>query len=167
MKLHGADLWKSDLHSSIVTLTPLVAGDVSYRYSLDLSDAATYPLLRRISAIKEYNTALTGQEITFKELDADRVLDSYAIEDVNYWYRAGSAVQLRCNKSLTQLDVLYYKYPDINATVWDSWIARDFPDAVVEEALAQIYKVIGKDSESSRLAACFEENLQILRITQI
>lgn len=168
MKAHSADFWKNDLTVAFVTMPVLSTnGDVSFRYSLDLTATATYPLYRKISHIKEYNIPLTGQEIQFKELDMDRLLDNYLLEDINYFSQAGMQVSLRCNKVLGQLAVGYWKYPDINQTTYTSWIADQYRDMIIEEACASIYKAIGKDNEYQRLAQNFAENLHMLQMTQL
>lgn len=168
MKCHLADLWKNDI---VTTLYPLpVVGDAAsldFRYSIDLTQSATFPYYRRVSSIDEYNSPPTGLEQHYKELDNDRILDAYQMEQINYWYQAGQQIQLRANKSLTTLAVDYWRYPDITALNYTSWIADQFRDAIVEEACANVFATIGKDSEAQRYAAKFAENLQLLRTSEI
>ena len=174
MKFHLADMWKNDLATAIITLPVLSPiGDVSFRYSLDLTQTSDYPLMRKVSEIVEYNTVPTGYETHFKELDADRIMDHYMLEEINYWYQVGRQVSLRCNKLLTQLKVIYYRYPDVTTAVFNSWVAEQFPDFIVCEAAAQIFATIGKDTEAARYASMFtgpdgnSGNLQLLRISEI
>lgn len=168
MKAHLRDFWKSDLTRAIITL-PVVTpgGDTSYRYSLDLTDVGNYPFLRKVSYIKEHSTTLTGREIQLKQLDHDRLLDSYLVEDINYWAQMAKQVEIRCSKVLNQIAVGYYRYPDITATIYDSWIAAEFPDLIVEEAVAKIFATIGKDQEAARHASYFEENIHAITMAQI
>lgn len=167
MKCHLADLWKNDLATALVPMPVLDGALVSFRYSLDLTQAATFPLIRRVSSIDEYNIVPTGYEVHFKELDNDRILDSYLLEEINYWYQAGRQVSLRANKSLAYLAVDYWKFPDITTTNYTSWIADQFPDMILEEACASVFSSCGKDSESQRYAARFQENLAMLRTSEI
>lgn len=167
MKCHLADFWKNDLVEISYTVPVLTVPAVSYRYALDLTDVTIFPLYRKISHIKEYNNPLTGQEIQFKELDADRLLDNYKLEDINCYYQAGQQVQLRANKFLTTLNIGYYKYPNVVPATYNSWIAVQYPDAVIDEAVAQIYRIIGKDQEAARLSALFGENIHYLTMTQV
>lgn len=167
MKAHCADFWKNDLTERVVAVTPLIAADTSFRYNFDLTDRVQYPLYRKMNYIKEYNATPPGQELQFKEKDADSLLDSYSLEGINQWYQAGMQVSLRVNKSLSNVKIGYWKYPNVISTAYDSWIAQQAPDIIVEEACAQIFKVIGKDSEHQRLAANFMENLHMLTMTQV
>jgi len=168
MKFHQADGWKNDIITSLIPLPVTTSGDsFSYRYTLDLTQAGSLPYFRKISSIDEYNNPLIGNEYHFKELDNDRIFDDYMLEDINYYYRAGQAIQLRVNKQLTTLSVDYWRYPDVTPTGYTSWIAQQFPDAIVCEATATIFAAIGKSDEAQRYAAMFAENLAMLRMTEI
>lgn len=166
MKFHQADLWKNDLRSASVDL-PVLAVTDDYRYTFDFSDPATYPLWRRTAMIKELNNPLSGVETNYKELDADRLLDSYRVEDIDYWYQAGQQGSLRSSKVLSAVEVTYYKYPNVTAAGYDSWIAQQFPDAIIEEAVSNVFRVIGKDAEARMLASNFADNLHFLTISQV
>lgn len=168
MKAHTADLWKNDL-TIVYPVTPIEVADTSYtyRYYLDLTNTAVFPQYRKVSDIKEYNNPLTGYELQFDEKDVDRILDQYLLEDVNYWYQAGRQVQIRSTKALVGIQVAYWQYPIVDPTLYNSWIANDFPDIIEEEACAQLYRVIGKLEEAARLAMNFMDNFHILQATQI
>jgi hypothetical protein len=166
MKAHLADLWKNDLVVVYPSIPAMVANTAySYRLSLDLTDATTFPLLRRICTIKEFNNPLTGYELQFKEVEPDNILDEYLVERVNYWYQAGRQIQLRTTKALAGLQVDYWKFPNVIPAQYDSWIAAQFPDLIVEEACAQIYRIIGKLDEATKLAANWVDNLSYLQST--
>jgi hypothetical protein len=167
MKFHLAETWPADLAIITPTVPGVVGTDTSVRYTLDLTDTATYPRFRKIAYIKEYNNPLTGSEIQFNPLDIDRVLDGYGLEEVNYYSQAGQSVSIRATKLMTQLTVGYYKYPDIIAATYTSWISDQFPDAIVEEAAAAVFKTIGKDSEYQRYSQAFNDNLHMLQIGQL
>lgn len=168
MKAHMADSWKNDLTTVIVTLPVLSpVNATSFRYQFDLNDSVQYPLFKRISQVKEYNPVATGQEIQFKELDADRLLDDYQLEDINYWYQVGKVCNLRCNKVLSYLAVGYWKYPNTVPAQYTSWIASEFPDIIIEEAASYVFKAVGKDTEYVRFRDTWEENIALLRAAHI
>jgi hypothetical protein len=174
LKYHLSDLWKNDLTTSTVTLPVINSGtDLSFRYALDLTDSATYPLVKRVSSIKEYNAIPTGREIQFDEYDSDNILTDYRVERLNYWYQMGRQVTLRANKILVQLAVQYWKYPDVTAASYNSWIADQFPDAISCEAASSVFATVGKVDEAARYAQMFNGpdgisgNLGLLRISEI
>jgi hypothetical protein len=168
MKFHMADFWVNDLATVPVTLPVLPTdGSVSFRYTLDLTDAGTYPRLRKLAQIKEYNTVLTGQEIKFARKESDMIQDAYLLEDINYWAQTGRSVAIRSNKVLVQIAVDYYKYPNVVPANYDSWIADQFDMAVIEEAASNIFSIIGKDAEAKRLGDRFGENLHMITMAQV
>lgn len=174
MKAHQADMWKNDISTTLIALPVLPLGaQLSFRYAVDLTNTANFPLFRKVSSIDEYNNPLTGQELHFKELDSDRILDDYATEEVNYWYQMGKQVNLRANKNLTYLSVDYYHYPNILPAAYTSWIAQEFPDIIVCEAAANIFRTIGKDSEARSYGDMFvgtdgeSGHLHMLRMSEI
>lgn len=167
MKAHLKDFWADDLTQTLVTLPVLSpVGDVSFRYTIDLTDIGLFPLLRKVAYVKEYNSPLTGQEIQFKQLDPDNLLDNYLLEEINYWTQISRQATLRCNKTLAQVAVGFYRYPNVDITVYDSWIAAQFPDIIVEEATAKVLATIGKDSEAARYANNFEDNIHAVTMAQ-
>jgi hypothetical protein len=167
MKFHMAELWKNDIVQVYPLVTVGVGDTYSYRYSLTLSDAVVFPLFRRVAFIKEYNATPLGYELDFKELDMASLLDDYQLEKVDYWTQAGMGATIRSSKALTQLRVGYYKYPNVIPTTFESWIASQFPDAIIEEAIGSIFSSIGKMDEARDYKSRFLENLHMLQITQI
>jgi hypothetical protein len=174
LKYHLSDLWKNDLTTSTVTLPVINSGtDLSFRYALDLTDSVAYPLVKRISSIKEYNAIPTGREIQFEEYDSDNILTDYRVERLNYWYQMGRQVTLRANKILVQLAVQYWKYPNVTTASYNSWIADQFPDFISCEAASSVFATIGKVDEAARYAQMFNGpdgisgNLGLLRISEI
>lgn len=179
MRYHSADLWKNDISIVIPNLITISQDSnnifPSFRYQLDLTDAITYPLYRKVQFIRgiSFNVdPLTGmtisdQPIDYKELDADRILDDYKIESINYWYQAGQVVNLRCSGNIQNATMGYWQFPNIVPATYNSWIAQQFPDMIITEATAYIYRIIGKTAEAQVLAQEFPENLWMLQQTQI
>lgn len=163
LKLHNKDLWEKDLKEVIVTLTP----STLFRYSLDLTDAGTYPRIKKIKSIREYNAIPTGRELKLEKHDSDDIFDDYQIERVNYFYLAGLAANLVVVSALTQIKVGYYQYPDITELTYSSWIANELPDYIAEEAARSLFKLIGKDEEFQKFEAICKENETALTMTQI
>jgi len=174
LKYHLADLWKNDLTTSLITVPVIVAGsDMSYRYALDLTQSAQFPLFRKMSNIVEYNALPTGLEYKFKEYDADNILDDYRVERLNYWYQMGKQVTLRCDKILVQLAAQYWAFPNVVPATYNSWIADENPDFISSEAAAHVFAAVGKADEAARFAQMFlgpdgnSGNLALLRISEI
>jgi hypothetical protein len=68
------------------------------------------------------------------------------------------------------LDFGYYQYPELPAQSSGeitSWIADQYPDCIIEEAAGTVFKMIGKDDEHNRYQVLFQENITILRTTDV
>ena len=144
MKCHLADEFRQDLQIAIVT----VPVQTDFHYLLDLTNTVTYPNMRRVSYIKEYNNPIVGNEIQFKKLHFSNLLDEYKLEKANYWYQAGMAVTIGSYKQLVQVSVAYFTYPNTATATYSSWIADQFPDAIINEAASTIFKTVGKSDEA-------------------
>lgn len=183
-KLHGADFWTRDLiRKRVVTGTDLIQPDPnSGRYTLDIQELAqfrkvaslTYPL--DVPLVPEtipplYDTRYGGQFAReFKELAANDLIDSWRSEKENYFCIIGNEIHVRASWKVTQLDLTYWQWPVITSNLeaqLGSWIASEYPDAIVEEACAAVFKMIGKDDEHGRFSALFAENLAIIRGTDV
>jgi hypothetical protein len=165
LKMHSLDYFTQDRVSNIITITPAMQASIlDNRYAIDLSPAGgNTTRYRAISFIREYNNPLTGQEIQFLKLEPDSIFNEYNLERQNYYYIAGSSAQLRSNKVLTQVTLAYYQYPDVNSTTYTSWIAAQFPYAIIEEAARAIFKMIGKDEEAQTYQEATAENIAMLQ----
>ena len=159
MKCHLADDFRQDLQIAIVT----VPVQTDFHYLLDLTNTVTYPNMRRVSYIKEYNNPIVGNEIQFRKLHFSNLLDEYKLEKTNYWYQAGMAVTIGSFKQLTQVSVAYFTYPNTATATYSSWIADQFPDAIIQEAASTIFKTVGKSDEAKLYQQYFAENLQFIR----
>ena len=167
LKFHSADTFKRDLFTQRIQTalhTPLLPDE--FRWVISLSE---FPRFRRPKIL---HTPISGSVVIFKEVAADNLFDAYSGERQNYFFIAGSAITIRSQTAQPYLDFTYYRYPLVpplssTAAPIDSWIAEQFPDAIVEEAAGAVFKMIGKDEEFSRYQTLFQENLSLLRQTDL
>lgn len=182
-KIHGADLFKRDLKVQRLTMADYTPLDPNqYRWAIELS---TFERFRRPKLI-QYPPSLAyplnipapiidwpaGYQRTreFIEASVDNLFDGYGYEKPNYYYIAGNTINIRSGWYVDFLEFAYYQWPLIPAstsTELTSWIASQFPDAIVEEASSLVFKMIGKDDEYNRFAQMFAENLSIIKATDV
>jgi hypothetical protein len=178
-KFHGAETFKRDLTTvrvNIGALTPITANQ--YRWNIPLE---TFPNYRRFRTV-QYPSSLTPPSSSvaaplqdsyylgspskeYVEISPDNLFDSYGYEKPNYYFVTGDSLQLRSGWYVDCLDFSYYRWPDIPAATvtLTSWVVNTFPDAIIEEAAALIFKMTGKDEEYSRFQSFFLENISIIR----
>lgn len=162
LKFHTADKWLRDLVSAVVPLTPLFTGDP--RFQIDLT-IAPFVRFRDINSVKQYVTPPNTWFIQFKRREVDDLLDAqYAIEDTNYYYRAGNTLNLRCTELITNAQIWYYQFPNTSQDInYSSWIADVMPDAIIQEAAISLFTMIGKEASARVYQNFFNENLSLLR----
>lgn len=162
LKFHMADFWLQDLvKDAVVPVTPLFVSD--FRYQIDTTQSP-FLRFRRAQQVRQYLNPPTGTELYFDRVEANDLIDDYAIEKWNYWYQAGTSIQVRSDTGMTNIAVNYYRYPVVTADLnYSSWIADIFSDAITMEAAAEVFKAIGKDDEFQRMRAEYLDNLSLLR----
>lgn len=179
-KLHGADTFKQDMsvkRLDITALTPIAPNQ--FRWLVPLSE---FERVRRFKSVQYPQdlippvwttpaplvdgSLIYSRSKEFTQLSPDDLFDSYGYEKGNYYFIAGSSLTVRASYYIDYLDFYFYQWPlvptDLDATVL-SWIAEQYPDAIIEEAASSVFKMIGKDEEYARFAALFNENLAIIK----
>lgn len=80
------------------------------------------------------------------------IFDSYHAEKVDVCYQVGSTVMIKSSSSINQMLIGYYAYPNLDWTRgnFDSWIAREFGQAVVDSAVSFIFSSIGKQEQARK-----------------
>lgn len=182
-KCHLADTFSRDLGKTRIqtaTLTPVQPNQ--FRYQLDLTDADLFPRFRRLSSINypvdlvpPYNqtpaplvdwASLSPDLRNVRIIASDNLFDSYKQERTQYAAILGSTLDIKLSWGMDYIDIYFYQFPgvptDIDATI-TSWIADQYPDAVIEEACASVFKMIGKDDESARYTQLFMENMAMIK----
>ena len=160
LKLHQADYFYKDLkESGISFLTEDYLQQLDYR--------TVFPLWRSLSYLRrtDVNGFQDGNFFTVKS--PTNVIDDYQANEPNVCYVAGAVLQVRSAVPFQYALLGYYENPNITLAGYSSWIATDHPFAIVYTAAAQIFKSIGKDQEWAAWTQQSNEQLQIIRISNI
>lgn len=131
-----------------------------FHYAIDIS---MYPSLRSVKALQEYNNPATGYEKKYTPVDPDNIFDSYGFEKYDYWYRAGTVIQLRVKAAPIQVQLSYFALPIVDGATYSSWIASLYSQAIVEEAAGTVFRMIGKDEEYKTYQMLTQENAAMLQ----
>lgn len=107
-------------------------------------------------------TGQAGQPINSQTLGLLKVLDnpndifdSYGAEKVDVCYQVGGTVMIKSSSSFNQGLLGWYAYPNTdwrtnNAKNFDSWIAREYGQAVVDMTCSFIFSAIGKQEQARK-----------------
>lgn len=164
MSLHGLDLFFKD-----VLTAQVVFDSCDYIQTLDTT---TMPFYRRINFLRKdwpsryQQFELTGSPLpplyTFSEgrilgisqsrafinwISPDNILDNYKAEKIDVGYQAGSTLMIKSSTPLKYGLVGWYAWPNLDVgnggAAFSSWIAAEYPYAIVYKAASAILQKIG------------------------
>ena len=153
LKCHTADFMFKDLFEALIifpTSSPYQIIDV-------VNDT---PRFRNLKYFRPFDNVNKVGGRFFELVHPQAVLDSYSVEKVNIFYQAGRQINIKSAAAMNYGILGYYLYPDTTDTNFDSWIAREFPWAIIFEASAQVLKATGYDQQAAGIKQLATENLQ-------
>lgn len=153
LKLHHSDHYYRDLReASIAFDSPMFLQEV------DLS--IVFPRFRAIKYVRNCADSVAG---TFLEvLSPEEIFDRYARERTNVAYTAGSVLKIKGATAFTELLVGIYQHPVITDLEYSSWIANDYPYAIIYDAAAKVLRQVAFDESANNYAKLASEELAIM-----
>lgn len=136
LKLHQSDYYYKDLFETGILFT-----NALYVQSLDYR--TLIPLWRSLKYIRKTDSTGTEQGAFFDIIVPENVLNSYGTDREDVCYVAGANIQIKSSTLLQYAMLGCYVNPNITEAGYDSWIALDHPYAIVYEAAAGVFKMIG------------------------
>jgi hypothetical protein len=159
LKMHQLDFFYKDLKETGIQFDPAdYTQQIEYRTLLTRYRALKY--LRKATDSSTPSDFLTV-------IHPAEVIDKYAVQREDVCYVAGEIIQIKSSTSLEYVLIGYYQHPDISTDNYSSWIALDHPYAIVAEAAASIFKMIGWDEQATFWKEEVKENIAILRSNNI
>lgn len=156
LKAHNSDYFYRDLFESGLTFT-------TSDYLQQFDYKTLVPRWRALKYLRKFDTSATPAPGTpgkfFEILTPDNILDDYSIHKEDICYVAGGLIQIRSSTAIQNALFGCYRHPDVTQATYSSWIATDFPFAIVFEAAALIFKGIGKMDEMSIHRAMAQEEI--------
>ena len=157
---HQSDYYYKDFYEQGVAFTsPEFIQDFDYR--------ALVPRYRAYKYFRKYDPLTDTMGKILKLIPSDLVLDDYSVTKTDVCYVAGS--QIRINSSTQEQYYVFgcYIHPDITPASFDSWIALDHPWAIIFRAAGIVFKAIGKDEEAAANKVMSDEQVQLIRMSNI
>mgnify|MGYP000314222821 FL=1 len=158
LKLHQMDFFAKDLFETVFTFP-------SAEFLQTLDYATNIPRWRALKYVVRVDPT-SGEPIypALKVLTPEELIDSYNIPKVNVVYQAGSNLQIKCNAEIQTFALGCYLSPDVGTLTYTSWIAVEYPYAIVFEGAAAVFKSIGfKEEEQSMRLLAGEQQVLIQR----
>lgn len=128
---------------------------------------------RKIKYVRywNYDAADTNLGLAGKFLDAidiENAIDQYGYTKSDVFYLAGQLTQIRTSSPLSHCLVGAYINPTVaTQETFKSWIAEQYPYAIVYEACRQIFNQVGKASDSRDMLANVVEEYSQLKLDSV
>lgn len=160
LKAHQSDYYYKDVFETGVAFDA-----AAYLQQLDYR--TLIPLWRSVKYVRKYDFTNSAPGNFLDLVVPELVLDAYKVEKTNIYYVAGASLNIKSDTSEQYYLLGCYVNPDITATGYNSWIAKDHPYAIVFDAAATVFKAIGKDDEAAAYRSLNAEQLAMLRTSNI
>lgn len=158
LKLHHSDFYPRDLAESRVQF-------LTADYFQSLAYKQLFPDFRAISYIRKVD-----DNVPTKMLDVispTDIFDSYNIAKEDVCYLAGEVIQIRSLTAITEILLGYYKNPPTTEDTYASWVYDLYPDAVIVEAAAQVFRMIGAAEQAQMYDRMAREYALMVRNSNI
>lgn len=143
LRAHRADYFWRDLVEANVTFT------AAQTVTVDVSTSFTR--FRQMNYVQYYDPLYDTMGSMLEEVDPSDILDDYNYFKADRWYLAGVNLQANFSMQANGLRVGYWQNPNVTAAGYNSWIATDLPDLLVQGSLAYLYNMTGKQEEAKAL----------------
>jgi len=154
LKMHQSDHYPKDLFESGITFqSPSNIQSVDYR--------TLVPRWRTFKYLRKYSNGYPGEFFTL--LTPEETLDRYQINRENICYVAGEQLEIRSNTADSYALIACYLHPDITENNFTSWIAVEHPYAIVYEAAAKVFKMLGQDEQHQAMRQEVAEQYMLLK----
>lgn len=188
LKMHCLDYFYKDILEA-----QIVFAASSYIQQLDTSAMLRF---RNISALRRYDPSLQASQLDptvmppitwvngiptsnmpfYEIITPDCVLDEFGYERLNVMYQAGTSINIKSAVPLQYALAAWYAYPSLDISgggaQYSSWIATEFPYAIIYDAASALLTMIGQQEASRKyddpkvgLATVARDQLHFANIT--
>lgn len=158
LKLHHSDFYPKDIHETGINWSPAA-------FVQSLPYKSIVPQWRAFKYLRKYADSVPGAFFTM--LTPEESLDRYAINKDNICYLAGEQIEIRSSTEDEYMLLGCYVHPVLTDEGFSSWLADEHPYAVIYEAAANIFKMIGLDEQAAYMKQTVAEQLQAIKTSQI
>lgn len=159
LKAHQCDFFWKDLEETGVSFS-------TEDYVQSLEYRTLLPRYRSLKYIRKTDSVGTPGAL-LDVITPAMVLDRYGYDRTDVCYTAGEVIQIKSSTLLQYILLGCYLNPDVTEVGYNSWIALDHPYAIIYEAAASIYKMIGQDEQATVFKKFSDEQFQYLKQSNI
>ena len=151
MKAHTSDFFFRDLIEFAVEFD-------APRYIQTFNPKLVLPNYRQVKYIRTWDGGFDGNFGPFFEhIQINNSIDAYGYTKNNVYYMAGTFLQIRGMPEVSKILFGAYQYPVVVSAGFDSWIAAEFPWAIIYEAARMIFARIGYVEQAAGIRQLVQE----------
>jgi len=161
LKMHSSDFYAKDIYETGYSFP-----SADFYQSLDYINLI--PNWRAIKYLKRVEDATDVIGKHFSVISVDEILDSYGNNREDICYVAGRVIEIKSSVEFSLGLLGAYVFPIVTPTAaYSSWVAEQFPYAIIHEAARVILKTVGKTEESKSQGELMAEQLSLLKASSI
>lgn len=160
LKAHKSDFYSKDIFETGVEFT-----SSDFRQSLDyISLLSNWRALKYFKRVEDENDDV-GK--LFDIITPEEILDSYGTNRTDIAYVAGRVLEIRASVEFSKALLGAYVLPIVREGAYLSWVAEQFPFAIIHEAARRIFRSIGKLDESNAQSQFVAEEYAELKLSAL
>jgi hypothetical protein len=160
LKCHQSDYFYKDIFE-----TGIAFAGPQYRQQLEYR--TVIPKYRALKYLRKTDAAGADTFGFFDIITPENVLNEYNVNRNDVAYVAGTVIQIRSSTEFQYMILGCYLLPDITESAYTSWVAIDHPYAIVYEAAASVFKMIGDTEKFAAHTAMAQMELANLKLSNI
>lgn len=151
LKLHSSDFFFKDLYE-----TGVLFDEAKYIQKLSIKELV--PTFRAVHYLRKTAVDYSAEAgyVGSDFLESVHPLlskDDYGKDRLNVYYQAGTAINIRSSTAEQRFLLGVYTYPELSDELYESWVAREYKEAIVYDAAATVFKGIGFDEQAAQFRA--------------
>jgi hypothetical protein len=158
--LHSSDFYAKDLIESGIQFP---TSDYLQQFDCNV----VFPRWRKAKYLRTFDISSNTPGVFLTRIEPDQLFDSYGRNKTDCYYQAGANLNIKTSSSIQYCLVGYYTHPDISELGYDSWIAQEYPWAIIYSAAAEICRHIGKKEAAQGFRADADTHKFALQTTNI
>lgn len=160
LKAHQSDFYSKDIYETGIEFSL-----AAYNQSLDYTSLISN--FRALKYIKRVTSATDEIGVNFTILTPEEIVDSYGINKTDVCYTAGRMIEIKSSVEFTLGLLGCYVRPIVREDSYFSWVADQFPYAIVFEAARILFKTIGYDEQSAAYRELVGEQYAELKLSAL
>ncbi len=119
---------------------------------IDINILALLPRFRQVNYLRYWDPATLEIGPKLAPIPPQDVLDEHNYEKLDRYYAAGDILKIKTQWPTRGLQIGYFASPVVHpSSSYTSWIADQFPDLIIQGAIAMVFNQTGKQEEARQI----------------